>query len=485
MAIRVSSDHVIEETIATFPFFANRRKCRYEFLSITRNFKEPMIRGAIRKGGEHLVRATKDSTGKYVSPFPQPYLESNLKNHIHVWRTRKIPPPLKFLDGTKPDSLIKVHKPDQKALAQTDEPHFTWMGHASCYFQSDGIRFITDPAFSKRCSPSQLVGPKRIVPAPCEIEELPIDVVLLSHTHYDHLDYNTARKIGNRALWIVPMGVKSWLRSKCGIDNCVELDWWDTIELGTTVQGKDQNNQTNQDNQNNQTNQTNQTNQINQNIQNIQDNQDNQHNQHNVDPIQTLNTVEKPFTQVTFTPAKHWTKRTFWDQNQCLWGGFAVRAPSSSWYFAGDSAWDEGLFKTIGEELGPFDLASIGIGAYRPRAVMADSHTDPGEALDIFRDVNAKKMHSMHWGTWKLADEANIEPALDLGKAREERDISHEEAFTMDMGKTVSLNDHALLSSMDLVYKYPKLYEEFKEMERGDVDEKTYIIDSPLYSAEV
>ena len=84
-----------------------------------------------------------------------------------------------------------------------------------------------------------------------------------------------------------------------------------------------------------------------------------------------------------------------------------------------------------------------------------------------------------------MADEANIEPALDLGKAREERDISHEEAFTMDMGKTVSLNDHASLSRMDLVYKYPKLYEEFKEMERGDVDEKTYIIDSPLYSAEV
>jgi N-acyl-phosphatidylethanolamine-hydrolysing phospholipase D len=86
------------------------------------------------------------------------------------------------------------------------------MGHASCYFQTDGVRFLTDPVFSDRCSPSQLVGPKRIVPPPCSVEQLPVvDVVLLSHTHYDHLDYNTALRLGNKPLWIVPMGVKKWL----------------------------------------------------------------------------------------------------------------------------------------------------------------------------------------------------------------------------------------------------------------------------------
>jgi N-acyl-phosphatidylethanolamine-hydrolysing phospholipase D len=180
-------------------------------------------------------------------------------------------------------------------------------------------------------------------------------------------------------------------------------------------------------------------------------------------------------TEVTFTPAKHWTKRTFWDQNHCLWGGFAVRAPSSSWYFAGDSAWDEVLFKTIGEELGPFDLASIGIGAYRPRAVMADSHTNPAEALDIFRDVNAERFHGMHWGTWKLADEANVEPAFDLGMAREERGLTHDVAFTMDMGTTMQLNDPASMGQTDLVYQNPKLYEEFKTMDRGDIVEKTIL----------
>tara|TARA_B110000208_G_C11498660_1_gene332351 strand:+ start:154 stop:570 length:417 start_codon:yes stop_codon:yes gene_type:complete len=123
------------------------------------------------------------------------------------------------------------------------------------------------------------------------------------------------------------------------------------------------------------------------------------------------------------TPAKHWTKRTFFDQNQCLWGGFAVRSQSSSWYFSGDTAWDDQLFKTIGHELGPFDFASIGIGCYEPREVMRDSHTSPSEALDIFHDVGAERMMGMHWGTWKLADEANVEPAFDLGVAREQKEV--------------------------------------------------------------
>ena len=246
------------------------------------------------------------------------------------------------------------------------------------------------------------------------------------------------------------------------------------------------------------------------------------------------------------TPSKHWTKRTFFDLIESLWGGYAVHSMSSSWYFSGDTAWDEDLFKAIGEELGPFDLASIGIGAYRPRAVMKDSHTSPSEALDIFHDVRANKFHGMHWGTWKLADEANVEPAFDLGLAREARGVSHEDAFTMEMGETimrplremvemvemvdveemremekeevmvqeggVAVREEEVLrktmlqtttegetvekkgvegdgtaasiifGQTDVVFKHPHLFDEFKKMDRGDAEEITSIIDSPHYN---
>ena len=191
--------------------------------------------GSIQQGKQHLVRASQKN-GRFISPFLQPYLDSPLLDHVKVWRTRKIPPPLKFSNGVNPDSLIKVQPAQKDALSCPNDatPQFTWMGHASCYYQSDGIRFLTDPVFSERCSPSQLVGPKRIVPPPCAIDDLDIDVVLLSHTHYDHLDYNTAKKIGNKSLWIVPLGVKEWLSDKCNIDNVIELNWWESISLTST-----------------------------------------------------------------------------------------------------------------------------------------------------------------------------------------------------------------------------------------------------------
>ena len=365
-----------------------------------------------------------------------------------------------------------------------------------------------------------------------------MDVVLLSHTHYDHLDYNTALELGNHPLWIVPMGVKSWLRSKCNITNVVELEWWDTIELSKkTAEGMGERN-----------------------IVVVEEEKKEEGNgsssssngsSSSSSSSMALSSSSSMGTTVTMTPSKHWTKRTFFDQNESLWGGYAVHSMSSSWYFSGDTAWDEDLFKTIGEELGPFDLASIGIGAYRPRAVMKDSHTSPSEALDIFHDVRANKFHGMHWGTWKLADEANVEPAFDLGLAREARGVSHEDAFTMEMGETIMLplrqmvevvetveaveaveveemremgkeelmvqegvtvkEEEVLIKTMlqtttegvtveekgvegdgtavriifgqtDVVFKHPHLFDEFKKMDRGDAEEITSIIDSPHYN---
>lgn len=123
-------------------------------------------------------------------------------------------------------SLIKSRSVDYSTLnTVTEKPHLTWMGHASCFFQADGVRFLTDPLWSSRAAPVQFAGPKRFVEPPCDLSKLDIDIVLLSHTHYDHLDYDSAMSIGNKALWIVPKGVKEvytiWVYMYLRISECI------------------------------------------------------------------------------------------------------------------------------------------------------------------------------------------------------------------------------------------------------------------------
>jgi hypothetical protein len=129
------------------------------------------------------------------------------------------------------DDLIKEQKLNRSLVDRTDKPHYSWMGHARCYFQSDGVYYLTDPVFSARCSPTQWFGPKRIVDAPTDYgKDIQVDVVLLSHTHYDHLDEMTVNALGNKPLWIVPKGVAPFLASH-KVTNVVELDWWDSYFL--------------------------------------------------------------------------------------------------------------------------------------------------------------------------------------------------------------------------------------------------------------
>jgi L-ascorbate metabolism protein UlaG (beta-lactamase superfamily) len=202
---------------------------------------------------------------------------------------------------------------------QTSASEMTWLGHACVLWSAGGLNFLTDPVFSGRCSPSQWAGPQRFTRVPEGTERLQVDVILLSHTHYDHLDNDTVRKYGGTdgPLWVCPVGVKALL-TRLGVLNVVELDWWDSLEY---ADGRGR------------------------------------------------------LARITFTPAAHWTNRGLLDINTCLWGSFCVRTNppdnaatrsnnSSSFYFSGDTAYDEALFKTIGAKLGPFDAAAIGVGAY-------------------------------------------------------------------------------------------------------------------------
>jgi N-acyl-phosphatidylethanolamine-hydrolysing phospholipase D len=205
----------------------------------------------------------------------------------------------------------------------------TWIGHSTVLLQLGGLNLLTDPVFSPRAFPVQWIGPRRIMPPGLALDRLPpLDVVLLSHNHYDHLDKPAVKRIArahSAARWIVPLGLRRYLQA-WGIRDIIELDWWEE----TTWNG----------------------------------------------------------LQVTATPARHFSARGFGDRNKSLWCGFALETTGKRVYFAGDTAYHP-EFGEIGARCGPFDLVMIPIGAYDPRWFMRVVHVDPEEAVRVYQDLTA------------------------------------------------------------------------------------------------
>ena len=270
-------------------------------------------------------------------------------------------------------------KTDAAALrANTTQPTVTWIGHATFLLQLAGMNILTDPQFSPRASPVQFAGPKRIVPLPIEIEELPrIDVVLVSHNHYDHLDVDTVKRLaardGGGPLFLVPLGLKAWFAG-LGIHHVAEYDWWQTR-------------------------------------------------------------VEGPL-RFTLLPVQHWSKRTLWDANKTLWGGWAIEGGDLKVLHTGDLGYSQDA-KDIGARAGPFDLALIPIGAYAPRWFMKVMHVNPAEALEVRSDVHAARAIGMHWGTFEnLTDEPLDEPPRELAERRSAAGLAPEAFDVMKVGET-------------------------------------------------
>jgi L-ascorbate metabolism protein UlaG (beta-lactamase superfamily) len=258
----------------------------------------------------------------------------------------------------------------------------TWIGHATALVQLGGVNLLTDPHFSQRASPVQLIGPKRWQPPGIALADLPrIDVVLLSHNHYDHLDSGSVQALveqpGGSPLWLVPLGVDRWM--DCADVRAVrKLDWWDSTEVGALT--------------------------------------------------------------VTFVPAQHWSRRTLADTNTTLWGGFVVAGHGRSIYFAGDTGYGPD-FAAIGDRFGGFDLALLPIGAYEPRWFMAESHINPEEAVRIHLEVRAKRSVGVHWGTFPLTDEPLDQPLADLAEARQRHGVAPDAFITLRHGQTLKLDE--------------------------------------------
>jgi L-ascorbate metabolism protein UlaG (beta-lactamase superfamily) len=270
--------------------------------------------------------------------------------------------------GEKPAAWPKA-VPIEPAMpkARVDGLRVTMVGHATLLIQVGGLNVLTDPLWSDRASPVGFAGPRRVTAPGIAFADLPpIDVVLLSHNHYDHLDVATLRRLdaAHHPLIVTPLGNDAIVRKAAPGARIVTGDWGSSFPLGRDC-------------------------------------------------------------EVSIVPAHHWSARGMGDRRMALWGGFMLRTPLGLIYFAGDTGYGDGaIFRTMRERYGSPDVALLPIGAYAPRWFMAAQHTDPDEAVRIMVDLDARKAIGIHWGSFQLTDEAREEPLALLRAALQERGIA-------------------------------------------------------------
>ena len=266
--------------------------------------------------------------------------------------------------------------PQLPAAVPAGQVAVTFIGHSTFLLQLPGLNLLTDPVFARHAGPFGLLGPRRARPPAMPLAQLPrIDVVLVSHNHYDHLDLSSLCWLARerRPLIVTTLGNKAWLEQR-RVGNVVELDWWQSHQA-------------------------------------------------------------RPELEVVCTPAQHFAARTPWDRCRTLWGGFVLRSTSGSIFFAGDSGWAP-HFAEIRDRLGAPGLALLPIGAYEPRWFMEPVHMNPAEAVRAHAALGARQSLGMHFGTFQLTDEGIDAPRHDLAVARTANGVEPGAFDTMDFGQT-------------------------------------------------
>ncbi len=316
--------------------------------------------------------------GRFRNPWP----DAEVRGWIDVlkWRlvdNRLHPPP------PDPDPAVLPRAGNAPVLPEPAAPlAATWLGHSTVLVEVGGKRVLTDPVWSDRVSPFSWTGPERWVPPPLRLEALPaLDLVVLSHNHYDHLDRPSVEWLARERPhlpWIVPLKLAATVR-KFGVREVMELDWWQTVEVGGVT--------------------------------------------------------------VTAVPAQHFSARNLFDRGATLWCGYVLRVGERRVYFAGDTGFHP-EFAEIGRRLGPFDLALIPIGAYEPRWFMRTVHMNPEDAMMALNDVRSAHpdrplpyVLPIHWGTYKLTDEPMDEPPRKFRQGWEAAGLDRERLWLLAHGE--------------------------------------------------
>lgn len=257
-----------------------------------------------------------------------------------------------------------------------------YVGHASFLIQTAGLNILLDPVWSKRASPFRFVGPKRVNDPGIAFADLPpLDVVLVSHGHYDHLDTATLSRLAaaHRPRVITPLGNDAIMRNHDAAIAAEPYDWHDRVEIDAGV-------------------------------------------------------------AVTLVPTRHWSARNLSDRNMSLWASFVIETPGGRIYFVADSGYGDGRhFHAARERHGPFRLAILPIGAYEPRWFMRDAHMNPAESVRAFIDCGAELALAHHHGTFQLTDEAIDAPLAALSDALKVAAIPAERFRTLRPGEVWQL----------------------------------------------
>lgn len=247
-----------------------------------------------------------------------------------------------------------------KPPERVDGLRLSLVGHATLLIQVSGRNILTDPVWSERASPFRFAGPRRVNPPGIAFEDLPpIDAVLLTHNHYDHLDVNTISRLWERfqPRVVAPLGNDTIIRNHDDEVEVATLDWGGSVELGDGVSAH-------------------------------------------------------------LEPTNHWSARGINDRRMALWGGYVVTAPAGNLYLPGDTGYGTGdIFRAVRDRFGPVRLAALPIGAYEPRWFMQAQHINPEDAVKAFQDLAAEHAVGVHWGTFQLTNEGVEQPLKELTEA--------------------------------------------------------------------
>jgi len=305
--------------------------------------------------------------GKFINIEPLPD-----KNFLALleWKIRGIENSVSWPEKIKSSQF-------QPIAQRSDELIITVVNHATVLIQVDKINILTDPHFSLRASPLSFIGPKRVVKPGIALEDLPpIDIILISHNHYDHLDLKSLRTLSKKHKSKIYAGLETskFLESE-KIKGSQDLDWWKSVNEGSL--------------------------------------------------------------KITFVPAQHWSARGLFDKREMLWGGFYINGTRSV-YFAGDTGYGT-FFNLIKERLGVPEISLLPIGAYEPRWFMKSAHMNPPEAIQAFKDLESYKMIGIHFGTFKLTDEGYSEPEEFLRKEIKKNSLDERLFIIPKFGRAIKI----------------------------------------------